>query len=507
MRLTGIFCITINLLFLNGVLYSQPWMKMLPKDKNTAGNINFYDVQKAFNQYWEGKDLEAKKVIRGKGYKPFKRWENWMIPRVYPSGYLPLNKTWLEYQKERLKKNNQKVSSVSNWISLGPNKVPLDLKDAPSGLGRINCVAFHPTDTNIIYTGSPSGGFWKTTNCGITWNTTTDELASIGISDIVLNPENPDEIYIATGDGDANDTYSIGILKSVDGGNTWDTTGMNYSTGDNLIIRKLLINPFYPDTIITATSSGIYRTNNAGKNWTLIQSGHFKDIEFKTGNTEIVYAARYGTNSTQFYKSKDGGVSFKYINIGANTSETYRLELAVGGSDSSSVIYALYSNAEDDGFHSLWKSVDDGETWKKVYDKSASNLLGWSSDGTDKGGQGWYDLSLIVSPINQEEIYLGGINLWKSSNSGTNWSLIGHFNDSNAPYIHADHHCLAFSPSGILFNGNDGGLYKSSDYGLSWTDISNGLGILQIDRIGVSQTISNHIIVGNQDNGTMKYNK
>jgi len=504
MKIKNKIAFTLLLLFICKQLPGQVWTEFLSEKKTRQDKISFYEIKNAFDKYWQSKNTDDKSVIKGKGYKPYKRWENWMVPRAYPDGFIPENQAWSELQKEK-RKSVLKNSPVSDWKSIGPDRVPLDFQNNPTGIGRINCIAFHPSNPNIIYTGSPSGGFWKTNDGGLTWATTSDNLPGIGISDIAINPDNPDIIYIATGDGDALDTYSIGILKSTNGGNTWNTTGLSYSSTEKRVMRKLLINPLKPDTLIVATSTGILLSNDAGLNWNLVQTGNFKDLEFKNGNPEIIYAARYGTNSSKLYKSINGGVSFTEIITGVDLSKTYRLELATAGTDFPEVLYAVYSNSVDDGFHSFWKSDNSGATWTKLYDYNNSNLLGWSYDGSDDGGQGWFDLSLAVSPTNSNEVYLGGINIWKSINSGTSWQLTGHWSGSFAPYVHADHHHLVYSPSGILFNGNDGGIYKTANGGLSWTDLSKGLQILQIDRIGISQTDSKICLVGNQDNGSMKF--
>ena len=492
------------LLLVISQLNSQPWIKLITKDKAGSQSIGFYSLQEAFHQYWSGKNLADKHVTKGKGYKPFKRWEEFMIPRVYPDGQFPANQTWLAYQQEK-KQVKLKTTPVSNWTHLGPLIVPLDNNGEPSGMGRINCVAFHPTNPDILFVGAPSGGFWKSIDAGNTWITTTDELPSIGVSDIAINPTNPDIIYIATGDGDASDTYSIGILKSLDGGHNWGNTGLNWTTDNNIIIRRVIINPIHTDTLLAASTSGIFRSVDAGLNWTNVQTGHFKDLEFNPSNPEIIYAARYGNNNSRFYKSTDGGSTFAQIATGVDLSKTYRLELAVSKADAN-IIYALYSDNDQDGFHSLWKSINAGDSWLKIYDASGINLLGWESDGSDIGGQGWYDLSMVVSPIDATVVYVGGVNIWKSINSGVDWSIVGHWWGDNAQYVHADHHYLAYSPSGVLYNGNDGGLYKTSDEGSNWMDISDGLQILQIDRIGSSQNSADVILMGNQDNGTMKYN-
>ncbi|NJO88073.1 MAG: hypothetical protein HC831_03235 [Chloroflexia bacterium] len=210
-------------------------------------------------------------------------------------------------EQKKIKSLKHKSSVSSNWQPIGPVLVPDDNNGEPSGVGRVNCVAFHPTNSNIIFIGTPSGGFWKSTNGGVSWFTTTDDLGSLGVSDIAVNPDNPDVIYIATGDGDAGDTYSIGVLKSQNGGESWNVTGLKTELSDNVIIRRLIINPQNPAILIAATSKGIYRTINNGVSWTNVQTGHFKDLEFNPANPNIVYAARYGSNNAKFYKSIDGG--------------------------------------------------------------------------------------------------------------------------------------------------------------------------------------------------------
>ncbi len=477
---------------------SQPWLNNVATKKKIDEKLSFYDIQNAFNSYWKGKT-----IAKGKGFKQFKRWEAFMLPRVYPGGYFISDIDWREYLK--IKKRKLKNTLNSDWKPLGPITVP-DNNSKPGGVGRVNCIAFHPTNSDIVYVGTPAGGFWKSINGGSSWLNASDDLGTLGVSDIAVNPDNPNIIYIATGDGDAGDTYSIGVLKSQNGGESWNSTGLTTEPSDNLIIRRLIINPQTATILIAATSQGIYRTINGGVSWTNVQTGHFKDLEFNPGNPNIVYAARYGSNSARFYKSTDGGASFNQVNTGVDITQTYRLELAVSGDSYSDVIYALYSEREQDGFHSLWKSNNAGDTWTKVYDAlSGKNLLGWSSDGSDIGGQGWYDLSLAVSPYDDKNVFVGGINIWMSNNSGADWNLVTDWEGKTTSYVHADHHWLAFSPSGVLFNGNDGGVYKTNNSGTTWMDISDGLNILQIDRIGTSQYNSSIVITGNQDNGIMVY--
>ena len=198
-------------LLLPTFIYSQTWI-----DKIQDPNNNFYDTQKDFENYWENKTIE-----KGKGWKQFKRWENFISPRVYPDGVLRPEILFEEYNKLE----NQSPAMPSGvWTQVGPDDVPLVSSGSKRGIGRVNSIAFHPNDPDIIYVGAPAGGFWKSTDHGQTWATTTDFLTNLGVSDIAINPSNPDHIYIVTGDRDAGDTYSYGLMKSIDGGMTFNLT-------------------------------------------------------------------------------------------------------------------------------------------------------------------------------------------------------------------------------------------------------------------------------------------
>ena len=472
-------------ILLSNNLFSQEWV-----EKMQDPNINFYEVQKSFNKYWENRIIE-----RSKGYKQYKRWEYMVAPRVFPTGNrIPMDAAYKNFMQFK-SKYAYKTTSSSNWQSLGPFTKPSNGGDA----GRLNCVAFHPTDANIIYVGAPSGGLWKTTNGGNTWAALTDNLAAIGVTDIVIDYSNPNIIYIATGDGDATDTYSIGILKSIDGGLTFNTTGMIHTVQQRKSINKLIINPLRPNTLFAATSNGIYRTYDGGISWKFTTGDYTKDITYKPGDTTIMYAV----TKTNFYKSVNSGASFqlKSLSFSATTS---RLNIGVSAANPS-YVYLLAGKSADQGFNGLYRSTDGGETFSVR--STTPNIFDWSVNGSGTGGQAWYDMAIAVSPTNADEIYVGGVNIWKSSNGGTNWYIVAHwYGANNKPYVHADIHSLRYSPSNVLFSCSDGGLTKTSNGGTSWIDLSNGLSIAQIYKMSVSKTIPSKIITGWQDNGSNLFN-
>ena len=167
----------------------------------------------------------------------------------------------------------------------------------------------------------------------------------------------------------------------------------------------------------------------------------------------------------------------------------------------------LYS-ANDDGFGGLYKSTDGGYNFSLQTD--SPNLMGYQPNGSDEGGQGWYDIALTVSPTDENEVYVGGINIWKSTNGGLDFgsnSITHWFGAQGIEYVHADQHFLVFNPlNNVLYAGNDGGVYKSEDNGNSWTDLSDGLQITQFYKIGISQTDFGLALGGSQDNGTLRCN-
>jgi len=497
------------LLILPLSIFAQTWTTNLNKR-----NLTLEDVQSAFAEHWKNKPIE-----KGKGYKQFKRWEWFMSTRIMPDGSLPSAditvKNYTEYLQRQGSPANNRISAAANWVSNGPNTSP----GGYNGLGRINCIAFHPTNANTFWVGTPAGGLWKTTNGGSTWTTVTDNLPVLGVSDIAIDPANPNIMYIATGDGEgsysltsnstyAGDTKSIGVLKSTDGGNTWNTTGLSWTVTAAKLIRRLLINPVNPQLLIAATSDGIYQTTNAGVAWTQVQSGYFMDAEFKPGDPTIVYAAtkKTTTAATQIYRSTNSGNTWTSV---ATLAGVLRANLAV--SPHLSTLVDVLACDEEEGLAGLWYSNNSGASFTRYFTgTNSNNMLNWSYNASGSGGQGTYDLAYAINPTNSDEIWLGGINTWKSTDGGSNWSIKNMWtgytgdNPNNVPVVHADKHFIAFHPltPGTIFECNDGGLYKSTNGGNTWTDLSNGLTISQLYSIGTSATVANNVIMGLQDNGT-----
>ncbi|MCF8331876.1 MAG: T9SS type A sorting domain-containing protein [Bacteroidales bacterium] len=468
--------------FFTHELASQEWVEKMQKP-----DVNFYEVQESFYKYWEGKE-----ITRGNGWKQFKRWEHFMAPRVDKNGKIPKpGITWQAYKSSVARKKGIKSNSLANWRHLGPVDVPNN-----GGAGRLNGIAFHPTNLDIMHVGAPSGGLWTTNTGGNSWSTHTDDLASIGISDIVVNYNDPNIIYAATGDGDAGDTYSIGVIKSTDGGQTWQATDLAYTVQNSIRIRRLIMHPTNPDELLAAANNGLFQTTDGGNTWNRIRPGFYYDVAYKPGNPNTIYLVA----SSILMISTDGGQTFT---PNSNLSFNYtpgRLAIGVTPADSN-YLYILASDNSDQSYGGLYLSTDGGNSF--TLKSNSPNIFGWSSDGSGSGGQAWYDMAIAVSPINKNTVIVGGINIWRSFNAGTTWDLSGHWTGYGAPYVHADIHRLKFYPnSPEIYACTDGGLFVSPNNGTNWTDKSDGLAIAQIYRMGASSSTKNKIITGWQDNGT-----
>jgi hypothetical protein len=259
------FFFIILFVLLSVTLKGQPWAEV--SSENTP---NFFGMSVVGNS-----TFDAVKNQKGKGFKPFKRWENYWEKRVFLDGSFPpadiIQNNWDSY---KLKKSSAGLIPGSSWTSLGP----IVSSGGYSGIGRINRITLHPTNSNIIFACSAGGGLWKTTNGGSSWVPLTDHLASIGTSGLVINPTNPDIMYLATGDGDGFNTYSFGVLKTTDGGISWTKTGLTFPIG--VVIYKLHHHESNPDMLFAGTNIGLFRSTNGGNTWTkVITSGQFYDIE------------------------------------------------------------------------------------------------------------------------------------------------------------------------------------------------------------------------------------
>jgi photosystem II stability/assembly factor-like uncharacterized protein len=427
-------------------------------------------------------------------YNLFRRWEYLMLPHADANGNFDLGKeaeAIETYQKTHTRVRN---AAAANWQPLGPYT---RTQVGYSNIGRVECIAFHPTDPNIFYFGAPSGGVWKTIDNGTTWQYLSTGWDQLYVYGLTVDPNNPNTIYSVTG--------SNYLYKSTDGGSTW----IKQLTGTYAIRNKLMIDPNNSNRMVANSYSGVIYSLNGGLNWTLAIGtvGSIDDVQFKPNDTNTIYAC----STQKLFKSTDGGASFSAIyNFPATSIAT---NIAVTPAVPNNVYIAYNPSTASPttnvyrAFGGVYKSTDEGVTFTQIASASSpvthSGEQACTSNCTMENygiNQGRYDLTLTVSPTNPDEIWLGLVSLLKTSNGGTTWQTAG----NNSVYVHVDHHATAYQPiTGKVFIGCDGGLYRYT-HATNTYDIMDGFNISQIYRQGGLPTVLQKVLYGTQDNGTFK---
>ncbi len=473
-----------------------PWMQSLNKEASPAArqsnpNYTLPQISAAFEKYWEDKDRFAK----GSGYKPFKRWEYFWQHFMDEEGYLPAPKeiwnAWQAKQNSAFAKN-----PTSNWTSVGPES-PGVFPGQLSGTGRINAIAVDPNDENTWYIGAPAGGIWKSTNAGDSWENLFDEFPQIGVSAIAIDPNNSDIIYVGTGDDDAYDSYSIGIFKSLDGGQTWNETGINPETTDIAsLISEVIIDPTNSDILWAATSDGLFKTVNGGDTWDRMRNGYIADLELKPNDPNTIYTVTNayilgGGNNTTYYRSTNGGQDFEEIGTEDLPANNGRVLLAVTPADPE-LIYVLSTNtgSEAYSYQGFYKSTDGGDSFEVALNR----------DDIIESRQAWFDLALEVSPTNPDEVYMGCLNIWKTTDGGDNFDKLNEWFIEDEAYSHADIHTIKIFGDKV-FACTDGGIYVSEDGGQTFVDKTANAAVGQFYRLSVAPGNSGIMTGGLQDNG------
>lgn len=479
----------IILLFIPFLAFSQAKQNNAPWMKNSAlkkkGKLTLKEISIAAENFFKTIDKDKK----GSGLKPFKRWEyQWSHYTKSDGTIAPASDLWNAWrQKNNLNASqNNNANDTSNWTSLGPYS-HTNTASWSSGQGRVNVVAVDPSNPNTYYVGAPAGGIWKSTDAGINWQPLADYLPQIGVSGIAIHPTDSKTIYIATGDDDSGDSYAVGVMKSTDGGITWSTTGTISADSMN----DIYIDPNNTNTVLVATSTGVFKTTNAGVSWTQKLAGNIIDLKKKPGSSLIWYAASAST----FYRSVDGGNTFTSSSING-FSGSRRIALAVTPANPNLVYFVSYNGSSiKNGFNGVYKSSNSGSSFTKTTE----------TDDIFEGSQSWYDLAITVSDSNENTVYIGVLNIWKSTDGANNFTKMNNWSSPNSDsYTHADIHFLSFI-DGKFFAGTDGGVYVSTNHGAKFTDLTENLAISQFYKISVAQQNSGNIVGGLQDNGGYAY--
>ena len=389
----------------------------------------------------------------------------------------------------------------STWRSIGPTTI-----NNGSAAGRVAALAMHPTTPGVVYTGAAQGGVWRSVNAGATWTALGDTQCSLAIGSIAIDPVNPKIVYAGTGEqnNSADSYYGCGVLRSVDGGDTWTVFGSDVfvsPTGGGARIGHILIDRASAGTtnavVLASSSFGLYRSTNAGNTWTRVLAGNVSGLVADPANSRTYYAAvgNYGTTASQngIFKSIDNGVTWTPLTIAFGTT-VGRIELAIAKSDAN-VLYATVEDRTPGSNTStqllgIWRSLDAGATWVKT-----------TATGASCSSQCWYDMYVGVDPTNPGRVYFGGLSFYRSEDSATTFTNVG-------ATIHVDHHTMVFDPSdpNTIYVGSDGGVYRSANRGTSWTPVNTNLAITQFyNGVSLHPTDTNAVLGGTQDNGTVQF--
>lgn len=416
--------------------------------------------------------------------------------RAYPNNNIPDN--WRDEANRHIGLNNLSPSNSPNalsWSQLGPGNIG----------GRIRAIAVHPTDPNTVYIGAVAGGVWKSVNGGTSWTSLNDFMGNIAVCALVIDPNNPNIIYAGTGEGFFNldAIRGAGIFKSTDAGINWAQLSSTNNT--NFYYVNDLDYDAANSTLYAATRKGLYSSNDGGVSFTAKVTGsgsdvHCLDIEIANTNPRTIFATFGLFNQAEIWRSTDAGTSFSQNITLANLG---RIEMAVSKSNPS-VAYASFMDLNTYGTGAIIFTTNSGANWFYTNDIPGPSYAGAA---TYTGAQAWYDNILAVDPDNANNVLAGGIDNWKTTDAGNTWiQKTNWYSQSGAPpYAHADQHGVAFAPSNsnIVYLGNDGGIYKSTNKGETWTSMNNNLFITQF-YYGTVNPTGTVYAGGTQDNGTLR---
>lgn len=438
----------------------------------------------------EGRESDANRQA-GEDVRGREEW--FSFQRRFPYDMIPaglrtqaLRETQVMEQRMRnasrtSKREGASIQAVNRWESIGPSNIG----------GRVRAVAVQPGNPQIVYIGAAAGGVWKTTDGGTNWKTTTDTLGSLAIGAIAIDHSRTNTIYIGTGENTANiDAYlGAGLYKSTDGGLTWKSSGLE-TVG---AISKIFVHRQNSNIIYVASAkrnNGFYRSEDGGATWKKIVTGDVFDLAVNPVNSNEVFISF--ANSIR--RSTDAGKTFSTVNTGLTLTGGLRISIAISPAQTSR-LYALIARDGGGGANHIgeaYVTTNSGANWtlKKTFDQFFFNR------------QGWYDNCIAVDPADPNVVLAGGIDVYRTIDGGNNWT-----NTTRSYFggdVHPDQHVLEFDPqnSGVVFLGNDGGVYSSVDAGSSWQRMSLSLPITQYYAMEVDQTKLYRVYGGSQDNGT-----
>ncbi len=470
-----------------GSAYGQSYKEMM-----NDYSYNYYDVVAKAEGHFKNNGTG-----KGSGFKGYMRWKNENESKFFPSGdRSKVSPFFIEESYNKINKESKfygsRAAQNPDWVELGP----WDANDVTShyshGIGRVETFYVYPKNTDIMYLGSRSGGFWRTVDGGANWECSTDTMVATGVNILDASDSNPDSVLINL--QNAQNTYSQGIYYSSNGGKSWETTNFKPSnlgwgglakTGR---VRWIKISPYDSKLVLVGTDRGLYRSTNFMQTFTrIVSSGNYSQIEFHPTKPNVVYLYNNVNNASRntIQISSDAGLSYSLSNTIPQNNNQSNGRLSVS-KDCPSCVYFSSNNG-------VWKSINEG------------------MDFTFLSNPGQSGHGFAVNDNDTSNLIYGYVDLTASTNGGKNFNQVtywstGNSSHRNSNYIHADLRA-AQCIDGVFYVGTDGYFAKSSDKGISWTRLNDGTAIREFYRFGLSQSDAWLSMAGSQDNGTSIYKK
>jgi len=368
--------------------------------------------------------------------------------------------------------------------------------------GRVSDLAVNEANPAQFFVGTATGGVWKTTNHGQSWEPVFEDQSTASIGAISLAPSNPNVVWVGTGEPQNRQSspWGDGVFKSMDGGRTWEHMGLE----ETRHVGSVVIHPRNPDIVWIAAvghlwgpnpERGVYKTTDGGRTWERVlyidENTGAIDLVIDPGDPNTLFAAMYQRQRTAFgfsadgsgsgiWRTLDGGAQWTELSQGLPAGDKGRIGLDVYRQDGN-LVYALVESREEG--RGIYRSDDRGDTWERV-------------SGTNP--RPMYFSLVRIDPNDPNRVYTGGTRFGASDDGGKS------FQDGDAAEgIHVDHHALWIDPanSNHLILGNDGGLATSWDRSKTWRQIDN-LAIGQFYEVGVDMQDPYRVCGGLQDNSS-----
>jgi PKD repeat protein len=473
------------------------------------GRIEFEQFlrEHPYNQRPHLTKKEWKKKLTKKDRPDLAMEQNFFMTMDPAIGRVPSERLALAYEAAEISRN--RIQRNVDWTEHGPDNIG----------GRTRAIMFDPNDATYskLWAGGVSGGLWYTddiTAVAPVWIQINDFWANMAVTTIAYDPTNTQTFYVGTGEGwyNSDAVRGGGIWKTSDGGSTWAQLASTDNDDNFYYVQKIIVHPTTGDVYAGTRGDnwgegGVYRSANGGSTWTRVltdsQGSRCSDLEFGANNS--IYAATGIWYEGGVYKSTNG-TSWTQIsnnNNGFPSSGFNRIELATAPSDPN-VLYAIGNGGSgDNDIEFFVKSSNGGTSWTNINIPNNANGVHFTR------GQSWYDLILSVHPTDANTVFAGGVDLHKTTNSGTSWSQISHwYGGFSLPYVHADQHGMAFRPTHadfIVFS-NDGGIHVSSDGGSTYDEKNSGYNVTQFYACAIHPTSgNNYFLAGAQDNGSQQF--